>query len=169
MAKLVYLILLLLFIFMPVYGTSFYLGFDLVSVDSFFVDGDRVGFDFCYRFLDFRVSIPVSYCFCLDDALSALDIGLRVDYYPFKDIDLFFGVDAVRYIRFFGLSSPEERNLFLSSLSVGYTIDLPYSYIEPRVIAHDPARLSEGARDVLDDHFPFYYDFYGQLIVGVRF
>ncbi len=169
MAKLAYLILLLLFLFIPVYGSSFYFGIDLGAADSFFADGSRVSFDIGYSFADFRISVPFSYSFCLEHSISALDIAIRADVYPFKDLPLFFGVDALRYLRFFGLSSPEERNLFLSSIMVGYTFRLPYCYIEPRIIASDPARLRETETGILDDHFPYYFDFYGQLIAGVRF
>ncbi len=169
MAKLVYLILLLLFIIIPVFGSSFYIGFDLASVDSFFADGNRVSFDLSYHFADFRISLPISYSFCLDDDISALDVALRVDVYPFTRLNLFFGVDAVRYVRFFGLGSPEERNLILTSIRMGYTFDLPYCYIEPRIVAVDPARINETETALLDDHFPFYYDFYVELLVGVRF
>ena len=121
MAKLVYLILLLLFLLLPVFGSSFYVAFDVMSLDSFIADGNRVSFDFSYRYGDFRISLPVSYSFCLDDDISALDVALRVDAYPFRDIELFFGVDVLRYLRFFGLSSPQERNVLLSSISIGYT------------------------------------------------
>ena len=96
MAKLVYLILLLLFLLLPVFGSSFYVAFDVMSLDSFIADGNRVSFDFSYRYGDFRISLPVSYSFCLDDDISALDVALRVDAYPFRDIELFFGVDVLR-------------------------------------------------------------------------
>ena len=168
MAKLVYLILLLLFLLIPVYGSTFYLGLDVGALDSFIADGNRVSFDFGYRFDEFRISLPVSYSFCLDDDISALDAALRVDVYPFKGIDLFFGVDALRYLRFFGLASPKERNVFLSSISIGYTFSLPYCYIEPRFIAQDPARMNENETSILDDHFPFYFNYYAQLLIGVR-
>ena len=169
MAKLVYLILLLLFLLsMPVFGASFYLGLDIGALDSFIADGNRVSFDCGYRYGDFRISLPVSYSFCLDDDISALDIALRMDVYPFRGIDLFFGVDALRYLRFFGYSSPKERNVFLSSISIGYTFFFPYCYIEPRIIAQDPARMHETETAILDDHFPFYFDYYAQLVVGLR-
>ena len=169
MAKLVYLILLLLFLFLPVYGSTFYIGFDLSSADSFFADGTRLSFDFSYRHSDIRLSLPVSYSFCLDDDIAALDVALRVDYYPFSSLELFFGVDAIHYLRFFGLSSPEERNVFISSISMGYTFEFSHFYVEPRVIAQDPARLNEAESAILDDHFPFYLDYYVQLVIGACF
>lgn len=167
MAKLVYLILLLLFLFVPVFGSSFYLAFDIVSVDSFIADGKRVSFDLSYRFSDIRISLPISYSFCLDDDISAFDIGFRVDVYPFRNLNLFFGVDAIRYLRFFGLSSPENRNVFISSIVAGYTFEFPYWFIEPRIIIQDPARINETETAILDDHFPFYYDYYVQFLVGI--
>lgn len=169
MAKLVYLILLLLFLLLPVFGSSFYVAFDAMSLDSFIADGNRVSFDFSYRYGDFRISLPVSYSFCLDDDISALDVALRVDAYPFRDIELFFGVDVLRYLRFFGLSSPQERNVLLSSISIGYTFSFSHFFIEPRIIAQDPARIAENETAILDDHFPFYFDYYAQLLIGVRF
>ena len=52
---------------------------------------------------------------------------------------------------------------------MGYTFEFSHFYVEPRVIAQDPARLNEAESAILDDHFPFYLDYYAQLVIGACF
>ncbi len=171
MAKKMMIALLLLFLipFSAFSGDRFHIGVDAAMVDGFFSPGQRVGAEFSVAVSDVRISVPVTYAFDLDEDVAFIDVGVRLDCYPFANLGLFFGADLVRYGRFIGRGSPEKKDVLLSALVIGYTFRFPFSYLEPRIVLMDPGRFVEEVTDRLKDHFLMYNGFYFALIVGVSF
>ena len=150
-------------------GRMFYIGADAMMMDGFFSPGQRISMEASIEIFDVRISVPFSYAFDLDEDMAFVDAGIRLDCYPFDGLGLFFGADLVRYGRFFGRASPDNKDVLLSSLVIGYTFLFPYSYLEPRIILMDPGRLVEEVTSVLRNSFYMYSNFYFALIVGVSF
>ena len=161
------LFLSLLIIF-PVFSSSLSIGVDLGALDSFFLDGKRVGGAIGFRYGKIRASLDLQYAFDLEREYSLLDVGASIDVYPFSSLGLFFGVDLLRYGRFFGAGSPVERNIFFSSIRIGWTFSFPYFYIEPRLVITDPARLSQDSLSSLSESFLYYGNYYFALMIGIQ-
>lgn len=161
-------LLLVLSLLLPAYSMSLNVGIDGVALDSFFLDGKRIGGSVALRYGKVRCSFDLAYAFDLSREYSLLDIGAAVDVYPFDNLGLFFGVDLIRYGRYFGSGSPDKRDIFFSSIRIGWTFSFPYFYIEPRLVITDPARLNQDALAHLTKSFLCYGNYYAALLIGIQ-
>ncbi len=141
-------------------------GVDLRCIDSSFYPSLRLDAEASYRFGSVRVSLPVRYSHSYDYELDFIETGLAVSVYPFGDLGFYAGVSLLRFGAFWGLEAPEDNLIFFSEAMIGWTIDFPYFYIEPRISITDVFASEEARLSVLREAVPQYSRFRISLLAG---
>lgn len=141
-------------------------GVDLRCVDSSFYPSLRLDVEGAYRFGNVRVSLPLRYSHSYDYDLDFLEAGLAVSVYPFRNLGFYAGVSLVRFGVFWGIEAPEDNLIFFSEAMIGWTIEFPYFYLEPRISFTDVFSTEEARLAELREAIPQYSKFRISLLAG---
>jgi len=162
-----FLVLSVGFAFADSITTTFDLGFtqDLIIRSKSY----QFSTDVRYCFNDkYEVRLPVTMSFAQQAQLY--DVGIFLDYYPWKNQGLFFGLSLVQ----FGLINGEtslEKNLFsLNEVNLGWTFNLVKGLvIEPSLSIRDPSGTYGDEYELIKGVFPCNRDFRFRISAGWRF
>ena len=141
-------------------------GLDLRCIDSSFYPALRLDAEAAYRYGNVRVSLPVRYSHSYDYDLDFIETGLAVSVYPFGGSGFYAGVSLLRFGAFWGIEAPSENLLFFSEAMLGWTIEFPYFYLEPRISFTDVFSSEEARLAELREAVPQYSRFRISLLAG---
>ena len=141
-------------------------GVDLRCIDSSFYPALRLDVEASYRFRHIRVTLPIRYSHSYDYDLDFLETGLAVSVYPFDGFGFYAGVSLLRLGVFWGIEAPDDNLLFFSEAMIGWTIEFPYFYLEPRISFTDVFSSEESRLAELREAVPQYSRFRVSLIAG---
>ena len=163
------LFLCLLLLAMPLSGSDMHvsISMDASALDSLFASGKRVSVTTGIRRGQIGLEIPVSYGISLTEEIGVIDASLALKLYPIDDIGLYMGTDVVSWIHLFGADSPDEKDIYPPSFTVGYTFTYGKLLVEPEIIFQNPLRFEAQTLSFLAERFPSYRDFYFSLKVGL--
>ena len=98
--------------------------------------------------------------------LDFLEAGLAVSVYPFEGLGFYAGVSLLRFGVFWGIEAPDDNLIFFSEAMIGWTIEFPYFYLEPRISFTDVFSSEEARLAELMEAIPQYSKFRISLIAG---
>lgn len=149
-----------------IWSATWQAGVDLRCADSSFYPSLRLDAEAAYRYGSIRVSLPVRYSHSYDYDLDFLETGLAVSVYPFDGMGFYAGVSLLRFGIFWGIEAPDDNLIFFSEAMIGWTIEFPYFYLEPRISFTDVFSTEEARLAELREAVPQYSKFRISLIAG---
>ncbi len=143
------------------------IGLDCRAIDSLWSESMRFDIEGGYRYKDIRISALFSFGLSDINELAYFDGGLSVAVYPFDNFGFFIGCTVFKLGKLLGLAAPDEDILFSSEAYIGWTISLPYVYIEPRLAFSDTLSSETSVLTLLRESITQYSRFRLSLLVGV--
>lgn len=151
----------------PFLFASWNIGLDAMALDALWNDSMRFDVEGGYCLGDVRISGAIGYGANLKDELMYINGALCVDVYPFDNIGFYVGSTLLRVGYLFGLSSPDDAYLLSSEARIGWSIEFPYFYLEPRISFSDTLSDSDSTLSVLREFIDQYSSFRISLLLGV--
>ena len=148
------------------YAAVWQAGVDLRCLDSSFYPSLRLDAEASYRYGNIRVTLPIRYSHSYDYDLDFIETGVIVSVYPFEDFGFYAGVSLLRFGAFWGMEAPSDNLIFFSEAMIGWTIEFPYFYLEPRISFTDVFSSEEARLSELSEAVPQYSRFRISLIAG---
>lgn len=169
MKKILLLIILSLVFRLP--ALSLAVGVDLMSLDSLY-----------YRNLSVKGAASLSVNSTLrllmaaawydtldiDNQVKAFDLSFSALYTIPRCHGLYIGVTLLNPVFLTGYDSPSDRPLFLTSLSLGYELRVPYFSLDVSVAVLDAMKASESAYQVLRAALRQYSEYRISVLASVR-
>lgn len=143
------------------------IGIDTMALDGLWHESMRFDAEGGYRFDDVRISASAGYGVNISDDLNYINGAFSIDVYPFGNLGFYIGSTLFRVGYLFGLSSPEDGYLFSSEARIGWSVNFPYFYIEPRISFSDTLSDSDSSYSLLKELIAQYSNFRISLLMGV--
>lgn len=165
------IIILCLTLFLPLFASSLSVTADLGCAQDFIIKTNSYQFsaDTRFRFADkYELKIPVSFSYTRDARF--LDAGLFLDYYPFKNYGLFFGLSLVQFGYVNGTTDLNKTIFSLNEINVGWNFRFFDGLtVEPSISIRDPSGTFEDEYELIKGAFQCYRKFRIKLNAGWSF
>lgn len=153
------------------FATSLTFTADLGSAQDFIVKTNSYQFsaDTRFRFAD-KYELKIPFTFTTTQGAQFYDAGLFLDYYPFKDYGLFFGLSLLQFGYVNGTVSLENKFYSLNEINIGWTFKfLKGLIVEPSILIRDPSGTFEDEYELIKGAFQCYRKFRFRLSTGWSF
>lgn len=146
-------------------------GVDFMSFDSFYYNNLSLKGAASIRITDsLRLSMAAAWYDTLDvdNQVKAFDISLSAAYSIPRCYGLYIGVTLINPVFLTGYDSPSDKPLFLTSLSLGYELALPWFSLDISFGVVDPFKASENAYQILSTALRQYSEYRFSVLTSVR-
>lgn len=171
MKRLAMLILSILSVY-PLSAVSLLAGVDLMSLDSIYYHDLSIRFSIGADISpQLRLSLDCAYTHSpdIDNQLTAIDLALTADYLIPQLHGMYVGVCIINPVYLYGYDAPEENLLFISSISLGWRLDIPYFTLDISLSAYDPFKTSESSYQTLCRYLRQYTAFRASVLTCFRY
>ena len=107
-------------------ATSINIGLDAFSIDSLINSNLALRGEVAMSYDDIKISNNIGFykSFDKDCLVNAINTSLNFAYFPFEKAGFYLGATLIDYTYIFGLDTPEEPSIFLTSIRTGYIFTL---------------------------------------------
>lgn len=147
-------------------------GVDLMSFDSFYYHNVSLRFSLGLDVTEqLRLSLDGAFTHSpdIDNQLTAVDFALTADYLIPALYGFYVGVCIINPVYLYGYDAPEENLLFISSISLGWRLDVPYFTLDLSLAVADPFKTSESAYQTLCRYLRQYTQFRLSVLTCFRY
>lgn len=150
---------------------SLSLGMDLMSLDCLYYGNLSIrGAASLSINSSLRIAMSAAWydSFDIDNQVKAFDLSFSALYTIPRCYGLYIGVTLLNPIFLTGYDAPSDTPLFLTSLTLGYELKLPYFSLDVSVGVLDAMKASESAYQVLRTLLRQYAEYRISVLASVR-
>lgn len=165
------ILLFCLVLFLPVFAASLSVTADAGSVQDLIFKTNSYQFSAGtgFRFAEkYELKLPLT--FSCTQGSQFFDAGLFLNYYPFKDYGLFFGLSLVQFGFANGDTELDKKFYSLNEINIGWTFKFfNHLIVEPSLAIRDPSGTFEDEYELIKGAFQCYRKFRVKLSAGWSF
>lgn len=153
-------------------AASLLAGVDLMSLDSFYYNNVslriRLGADVTD---EFSLSLDGAFTHSpdIDNQLTAIDLALTCRYRIASLPGFYVGVCIINPVLLYGYDAPEENLLFISSICLGWRLDVPFFTLDLSLSLSDPFKTSESSYQLLSRYLRQYTLVRASVLASFRY
>lgn len=149
-------------------AASIQAGFDFRSFDFIFQESLRLDAEASWKEEDTRISGIVRYGKSSRNDLNYIETGILISVYPFKNYGFNIGCSLLKCGFSWGLGALDSDCYISTEAFVGWTISMPWVFIEPRIVFSDSFQSDTVDRERLQSSIKQFSRFRITLLAGVE-